>query len=437
MRRLLLAGTALVLVVAAVALSDKTGPAPRGLKVRVEERNPWTHLRLNNAPDVFRFAIVSDRTGGHRAGVFARAVEQLNWLQPEFVLSVGDLIEGNKKEHVPGEWREFQGFVARLQMPFFYVPGNHDYGEPPTTPAWRERFGRGHYHFLYKGVLFLVLNSNVPGEKGKLGRRQVEYAARTLRAYPAARWTVVLLHHALWAIPAVDKSVDGKDWLAVEQALARRKYTVFCGHGHTYRKWVRQGMNYYMLGTTGGASPLSGPAYGTIDHVTWVTMKPDGPVLANLLLDGVYPEDLRLPAVKESAGSGFDPRTIPWPRVEMRVRLDGKPAAGKLVFLHRKVGGKPAEKQGTLLGYVGAGGAVIPWIDRWPEGEYAVTVADYDGRLRGRPADAEVRALRSAPVPKRYAGPATSGLTVRVRGRRDDVNRFTLELRSESDGNGP
>jgi 3',5'-cyclic AMP phosphodiesterase CpdA len=437
MKRLFLAGAALLLIVGAVALSDRSVPAPRGLQVQVQGRNPWTHLRLNNAADVFRFAIVSDRTGGHRAGVFARAVEQLNWLQPEFVLSVGDLIEGAKKEQVPGEWKEFQGFVDRLQMPFFYVPGNHDYGEPPTTPAWRERFGRGHYHFVYKGVLFLVLNSNVPGEKGKLGTRQVLDTVRTLRAYPSARWTIVLLHHALWAIPAVDRSVDGKDWLAVEKALAGRKYTVFCGHGHTYRKWVRQGMNYYMLGTTGGASGLSGPSYGSIDHVTWVTMKPDGPVLANLLLDGIYPEDLRLPMVKESAGSGYDPRTIPWPRLEVKVLLDGKPAAGKLVFLHRKVGAKPPEKEGTLLGYVRANGTVAAWIDRWPAGEYAVTVIDYTGRFAGRPADAEVRALRSAPVSKKYARPATSGLTVRVSGKRDNVNRSTLDLHADRSGDGP
>ncbi len=61
-----------------------------------EERNPVTHLRFNDDPADFQFAIVSDRTGGHRARIFSRAIEQLNLMQPEFVVSVGDLIEHPK-----------------------------------------------------------------------------------------------------------------------------------------------------------------------------------------------------------------------------------------------------------------------------------------------------------------------------------------------------
>ena len=37
-------------------------------------QEPWTSLKLNNDPDQFQFAVVSDRTGGHRDKVFSRAV---------------------------------------------------------------------------------------------------------------------------------------------------------------------------------------------------------------------------------------------------------------------------------------------------------------------------------------------------------------------------
>ena len=63
-------------------------------RLAVQPLNPWNHLELNNDPDHFQFAIVSDRAGGHRPGVFMDAVNKLNLLQPEFVMSVGDLIEG-------------------------------------------------------------------------------------------------------------------------------------------------------------------------------------------------------------------------------------------------------------------------------------------------------------------------------------------------------
>src|SRR5207302_2392808 len=99
----------------------------------------------------------------------------------------GDLIEGGKKEKLAEEWNEFEGLVKKLQMPFFYVAGNHDYWSI-RTPAWKERFGRSQYHFTYKDVLFLVLNSNIENEKGKLGKAQLDAVRRTLKENASARW---------------------------------------------------------------------------------------------------------------------------------------------------------------------------------------------------------------------------------------------------------
>ena len=47
-----------------------------------------------------------------------------------------------------------------------------------------------------------------------------------------------------------------------------------------------------MLATTGGSSQLRGPRYGEFDHVTMVTVTNDGPVMANLRLDGILPHDV-------------------------------------------------------------------------------------------------------------------------------------------------
>jgi hypothetical protein len=47
------------------------------------------------------------------------------------------------------------------------------------------------------------------------------------------------------------------------------------------------------LATTGGGSALRGPIFGQFDHVLWVTMTDDGPVMANLMLDGIFDKDFR------------------------------------------------------------------------------------------------------------------------------------------------
>ena len=73
-----------------------------------EKSKPYTHLRFRNDPDNFQFAVVGDRTGGTRPGVFPAAVDLLNLLQPEFVMSVGDFIEGYVEDEaqLKSWWKE-------------------------------------------------------------------------------------------------------------------------------------------------------------------------------------------------------------------------------------------------------------------------------------------------------------------------------------------
>src|SRR6056297_2002164 len=81
-----------------------------------------------NDGDVFRFAIMGDRTGGMRSGIFEKAAGKVNLMQPEFVLSVGDLIDGytTEPEVWNRQWEEFDAIINKLDMRFYYVPGNHD-----------------------------------------------------------------------------------------------------------------------------------------------------------------------------------------------------------------------------------------------------------------------------------------------------------------------
>ncbi len=59
----------------------------------------------------------------------------------------------------------------------------------------------------------------------------------------------------------------------------------------TVARAVRNGKSYIRLATTGGVSTLDGPIVGTFDHIVWVTMTDDGPVMANLLLEGILDDE--------------------------------------------------------------------------------------------------------------------------------------------------
>jgi len=288
--RILTCLTALFLI-AIFPLQAQEDNSPRIIIESIEGATPFTNLNVNNGAENFQFAIVSDRTGGHRPGIFLDGIRKLNLLQPEFVMSVGDLIEGytTDKAEIDRQWNEFNGFIDELSVPFFYVPGNHDYTNEVLAEEWKERFGKDYYHFQYNDVLFLCLNSedNVRGAgKGTIDDEQYEYIKQTLEENANAKWTLVFMHQPLW------DQEDSKRWADVEKLLTDREHSVFVGHRHRYVKYERNNGNYYILATTGGGSPLRGPELGEFDHVVWITMTDEGPIIANLALDGIWSEDV-------------------------------------------------------------------------------------------------------------------------------------------------
>lgn len=419
-RRAALSLFALFLILGAIAFSANR-KAEDEVQIEKGSRNPWTNLRWNNDPGTFHFAVVSDRTGGHRPRVFSQAVEQLNLLQPSFVVSVGDLIEGYSKspKALNEQWLEFQGYVNKLQMPFFYVPGNHDVATEFQVKDWKERFGRSYYHFTYRDVLFLAVCTDDLGENngyGAISREQVEYFANVLKMNPNPRWIVVMMHKPVWSL----NNAKTEGWLEIEKALSGRKYTVFAGHVHRFQKFVRNGMNYYQLATTGGGSKLRGLPYNEVDHITWVTMKADGPIISHILLDGILPENMK-PVVTAEEGVATLNRKPVQP-VRGTVVFDGTPVQGAKVTFHL-VDAKTGKSASVADAFTEADGRfALSTYKAWdgaPVGEYVVTVVQRDPKV-DEPGQRTVNRL-----PEKYLSFKTSPLKASVQ---LGDNEVSLEL---------
>lgn len=250
------------------------------------KKKPWTNKPFKN--NNFQFAIISDRTGGHRSGVFSKAIEKLNLLMPEFVISVGDLIEGYTKqnEKINKQWSEFDNLVNPLEMKFFPLPGNHDISNDVMRKTWIEKYGVAYYHFIYKDVLFLALDTNDGDGDAVLSKKQINYFKKVIKKNKTARWVMVFMHHPVWLYK------DFSSFKELEKLLPKNRYTVYAGHFHQYLQTNRNESNYYVLATTGGGSKLRGAKFGEFDHISWITMTENGPKMVNLKLNGMIEHDV-------------------------------------------------------------------------------------------------------------------------------------------------
>lgn len=288
-------------------------------------QKPWTGQPFDAAEDKFTFAVFADLTGDEREQVFEIAVAQLNLLRPEFILNVGDLIEGStERAEVDRQWDWFDQRAGRARAPVFYVGGNHDLLGPVLQEAWRERHGRTYYHFVYRDVLFLVLDTEdhtaarlreiadlramaiqtaeaqgwdafseteyakLPENRaGAISAEQSAYVRKAIGDNPGVRWTFLFMHKAPWLRPEMASFAD------IEAALSERPYTVFHGHEHVYRYQQRNGNDYIQLATTGGVHlPDKGRS---MDQVLLVTVDGEGVDIANLLLSGVLDKTGHVP----------------------------------------------------------------------------------------------------------------------------------------------
>jgi 3',5'-cyclic AMP phosphodiesterase CpdA len=308
----------LVGYMAALLIGLATHANAQSIEHSVDSPNkPWTHTTFDTDPDKFTFAIHSDLTGGERQEIFATAMAQLALLRPEFLISVGDLIDGGgDRDELIGEWEAYDARVKGARFPVLYVSGNHDVSSELERELWGERYGPIYYHFRYRDVLFLVLDSedmtperrvelvqqrldaieihktkgaeaalatpygqSAEKQSGSISKAQAGYFGKVLADNTDVRHTFLFVHKPVW-------DASDSPYARIEDALKDRPFTAFNGHVHAYAYTRRMGRDYIQLATTGGGFfPDLGMSE---DHVTLVTVDGEDEVsVANLMLAGI------------------------------------------------------------------------------------------------------------------------------------------------------
>ncbi len=261
-----------------------------------------------NGEDTFRFVVISDRTGRNLPGKWAGAVEQVNLLRPDFVLCVGDLIQGYTEDEqaVLDEWKEFEAIVAKLDAPFFYTAGNHDTTNDMMRRVYRERHGVGgksYYSFDYRGCHFVVLDSWSMFLVEESREEQLAWLEQDLAAAKDAKHVFVMFHNPAW-----EKDV----WPRLRALLPPGKTTIFSGHTHRlgYNR-TEDNIETFVLGSSGTdtGQNLNTGWYRTFAHVTVDKGRPTVTIVpVDQLLPGRYN---MLPQFVRSLGKDLRSAAIP------------------------------------------------------------------------------------------------------------------------------
>lgn len=294
------------------------------------DKRPWFGELKDISTDDFSFAVLGDRCGMATAGVFEKALETVRDLKPDFVLSVGDLIEGYWREasYARAEWDEIDHHIEACGMPFFQIVGNHDCGSQMMLDVWRERKGFEYYAFRIGDILYLMLNTEDPPSELpdafidiikkatfqiqhdpartdehmqafyqdilthlpkdqlqdmarielSISDEQLDFARRILEEHADARWTFVSMHKPGW------KSEDPQ-FKRLEEMLGSRSHTIFAGHLHAMEYSSKGNGEYIQLGRTGGHAHGTGPESQNV--MLWVNMRGGKPTYRVIQLDGV------------------------------------------------------------------------------------------------------------------------------------------------------
>lgn len=196
----------------------------------------------------FRFSILGDRTGGAQPEIYGRIWREVDLLHPDFVINVGDTIQGGRDADLTQQWNELRPLFQRYShYPLYFTPGNHDVFNDTSQALYEKESKRPtFYSFDYQEAHFTVLdNSRTNG----LTDDQMAFLAKDLEANKDKRPKFVFFHRPYWIAPL--KLGSGEFPL---HQLAK-KYGVehiISGHGHVFVRIVRDGIAYMEVGSSGG-----------------------------------------------------------------------------------------------------------------------------------------------------------------------------------------
>lgn len=273
--------------------------------------------------EAFTFVVMGDGqpsgTGNQMGGraEFLRIVKEVNLLDPDFVVLLGNLIPGGTedRESLDEMWNAGENALASLKVPYYQVVGCRDVDSDVAQQVYLKRHGNRfplYYSFEHKGCHFIVLDSQLQGQCGHIKSDQLSWLKEDIERHREARKTFVFVHQPLWRY-------EHSNWMKdVHPLLARyRVHSVYCGHWHRYTKHRDlNGVRYIVTGGAGAAGAVP-ELLGGFQHYCVETVRDDTVSTAVVKPGAVEDEEVvneQLTDAYDAFAAALDPITFRSPR---------------------------------------------------------------------------------------------------------------------------
>jgi 3',5'-cyclic AMP phosphodiesterase CpdA len=235
----------------------------------------------SNVSAPFTFAVLGDsRPGDQNMATLRGIVRELNLLRPRFAVHTGDIIAGSGDTAVlENQFKGYESIVGKLDMPLYVAVGNHEIGSSKPSETVIKRLlkrDRFYYSLSYGNSYFAILDSEIPGQSGKITGEQLRWLEQDLEKNKAAAHKFVFVHRPFFPVDGhIGSSLDQYPQDRAKVTALLKKYridAVFSGHEHLYNKSVVNGITEYITG--GAGAPLYPSLKGTplFHHYLLVTV---------------------------------------------------------------------------------------------------------------------------------------------------------------------
>ncbi|MCF7791888.1 MAG: metallophosphoesterase [Victivallales bacterium] len=263
-----------------------------------------------------RIGIIGDQTGtvdiDYAYNIMQKGCDKLKDYNPQLVLHVGDMVESSfPDKKIKENFKKAAGYLNSIKLkgktvPWYTAAGDHDVNpeykqgssdrdkEKLFLKLLSKEYSRRkpqqkienlYYSFDYKGCHFICLYSeeilctdprwgNI--FMNKISDEQFNWLKKDLQSSNMADGTIVLIHQPMW--------YNWTNWCRVHDLLKQYGVTaVVAGHFHYNQKETIGGIQYIVVGSTGGKIKNASENAGGIYHVTLMTVDNAGMIDLKLI----------------------------------------------------------------------------------------------------------------------------------------------------------